>query len=76
MKIAVRTPLMADKVKTLLDGNTFSGVSYIFEDKNGMEMTFGVSGDGIETMDVIAITKSAIRSTDYGKGINFSVIQK
>lgn len=76
MNIIVRTPLMADKVKSLLDGNTFNGVTYEFKDKKGMEMTFGVSGDGIENIDVILVTKSAIRSTDYGKGINFSVIQK
>lgn len=75
MNIIVRTPLMADKIKNLLDGNTFHGMSFVFIDKKGMEMTFRVSGDSIEGLDVISIVKNAIKATDYGKGIYFSVIK-
>lgn len=30
MNIAVKTPLMADKIKELLDGNTFDRVDFTF----------------------------------------------
>ena len=76
MNIIVKAPLMADKIKNLLDGNTFDGVNFVFIDKKGMEMIFSVSGDSIEVLDVVTITKNAIKATDYGKGIYFSVIQK
>ena len=76
MEIIVRAPLMADKIKELLDGNTFGGVRFSFLGKTGMEMTFGVSGDGADNIDAAAAAKSAVRSTDYGKGIYFSVINK
>lgn len=76
MTIVVKTPLMADKIKELLDGNSFGGASFVFADKKGMEMEFSVSGDDIEKMDVAAIAKNAIKATDYGKGIFFSVVQK
>ena len=76
MDIVVKTPLMADKIKALLDGNTFGGASYAFVDKKGMEMTFRVLGEGVESLDVAAIAKNAIKDTEYGKGIYFSVVQK
>lgn len=76
MNIAVKTPLMADQIKDLLDGSTFGGVCFTFVDKKGMEMTFDVSGDNIEALDVVAIARNAIKSTDYGKGIFFSVALK
>lgn len=76
MTIIVKAPLMADKIKELLDGNAFGGVSFAFVEKKGMEMEFRVSGENVETLDVVAIAKNAIKATDYGKGIYFSVIQK
>lgn len=76
MNIIVKAPLMADKIKELLDGNTIDGVNFMFVEKKGMEMIFSVSGDHVEAMDVAGITKSAIKATDYGKGIYFSVVQR
>lgn len=76
MNIIVKAPLMAEKIKELLDGSTFDGASFAFVEKKGMEMEFCVSGENVETLDAVAIAKNAIRATDYGKGIYFSVIQK
>jgi len=76
MDIIVKAPLMADRIKDLLDNKAIEGANFTFVDKKGMEMSFKASGDNIETMDIAAIVKKAIRSTDYGKGIYFSVIQK
>lgn len=76
MNIAIRSPLMAAEIKELLDGNAFDGISFQFLEKKGIEIIFAVSGDGIETADVIAIAKNAIKATDFGKGIYFSVIEK
>jgi len=76
MRIVVKAPLMADKMKDLLDGNTFKGVQYAFVEKTGMEMTFEASGEGIESLDPAAIAKSAIKDTEFGKGIFFSVVEK
>lgn len=75
MEIIVKTPLMADKIKALLDGNSFDGVSFAFIEKKGMEMTFAVSSD-TENADAVTVAKSAIKATDFGKGIFFSVVQK
>ena len=76
MEILVRAPLMADKIKDLLDGGAFDGVSFSFVGKKGMDMTFNASGDNIDSIDVAAVAKKAVRATDYGKGIYFSVVYK
>lgn len=78
MDLIVRTPLMADKIKELLDGQTLENYSFSYVDKKGIDMTFHVTGDGAETAgdDIAAIVKGAIKSTDYGKGIYFSVLCK
>ena len=75
MVIIVRAPLMADRIKDSLDSNTFDGVVFSFVHKKGMEMLFTVSGDNLDELDVIAITKQAIKDTEYGKGLYFSVIK-
>ena len=76
MDIIVKSPLMADKIKELLDGKTIEGACFSFTDKKGMEMTFHVTGDNIEKTDAAGIAKNAIKATDYGKGIYFSVVKK
>ena len=76
MKISVRSALMADKIKELFNGKTIDGVSYEFSTKQGIELIFDVTGENIETLDVAAITKSAIKATEYGKGLYFSVTVK
>ena len=79
MRIIVKAPLMGDKIKELLDGTTIDGATFSFIDKKGREMTFGVeissAGAGNQDqIDAAMIAKSAIKSTDYGKGIYFSVV--
>jgi len=76
MNIVVRVTLMQDMIKDLLDGGVFDGIVFSFIEKKGIELTFSASGDNIETMDVVALVKKAIKSTEYGKGIYFSVTQK
>jgi len=75
MEIMVRSALMADKIKELLDGKTIGGVGFSFVEKKGMDMTFSAEGDTNEK-DAAAIAKNAIKSTDYGKGIYFTVVSK
>jgi hypothetical protein len=67
---------MQDKITELLDGGVFDGIVFSFIEKKGMALTFHASGDNVETADVEAIVKKAIKSTDYGKGIYFSVNQE
>ncbi|MCL2152294.1 MAG: hypothetical protein FWH57_04945 [Oscillospiraceae bacterium] len=76
MNIIVRTTLMQDKITELLDGGVFDGVVFSFIEKKGMALTFHASGDNLEMVDVEAIVKKAIKSTEYGKGIYFSVNQE
>lgn len=75
MNIIIKSALMQDKIKDLLDGGVFDGVIFSFIEKKGMELVFSASGDNLETMDVAAIAKKAIKATEYGKGIFFSVNQ-
>ena len=76
MEIIIKSPLMADKIKELLNNKTIDGAGFVFENKKGMEMTFSVSGDAIMAEDAVSIAKKAIKSTDFGKGIYFSVVSK
>lgn len=74
MNIIVKTPLVADKIKNLLDGGSFDGVSFSFLDKKGADMRFAVTGG--EGRDAVDIAKAAIKATSYGKGIYFSVVKE
>lgn len=75
MNIIVKSALMQDKIKDLLDGGVFDGVIFSFVEKKGMDMTFSASGENIDSIDVAAAAKKAIKATEYGKGIFFSVNQ-
>jgi len=75
MEIMVRSALMADKIKELLDGKAIDGVSFSFIEKKGMDMTFRAEGD-INGKDAASVAKNAVKSTDYGKGIYFTVVNK
>jgi len=76
MDVIVRAPLMQEKIKGLLDGGEFSGVSLSFTEKKGIELVFHASGENIASLDVASIIKSAVKATDFGKGIMLSVIIK
>lgn len=73
MNVIIKSPLMQDRIKALLDGGTFGGVSFSFAEKRGMEMVFRASGDNAGEADLVAVAKSAIKASDFGKGIMFSV---
>jgi len=75
MDVIVKSPLMQDKIIDTLSTGTFHGLSFSYAGKTGMEMTFNVTGEGAETEDVVAVAKSAIKATAYGKGLFFSVVQ-
>jgi len=64
---------MQDKIIETLCTGDFKGVSFTFTEKKGMELTFSVSGVNAENADAAAIAKSAIKATDYGKGLFVSV---
>jgi len=76
MNILVKSPLMHDKIIDTLSSGAFDGVSFSFIGKKGAELTFSVSGDNAETVDAAAIAKNAIKSSSFGKGIYFSVVQE
>jgi len=74
VNVVVKSALMQDKIKDFLDGGTFSGVSFSFVEKKGIELSFSASGDDLGSLDVASIVKSAIKASDFGKGIMFSVV--
>ena len=75
MVVILKSPLMQDKIKDLLDGRTFDGVRFSFVEKKGIELIFSISGDNIETADAAAIAKNAVKATEFGKGIMLSVVK-
>ena len=74
MDIVVKSPLMADKIKDLLDNKAIDGLSFSFVEKNGINQTFHAVGENIA--DAAAIAKKVIKSSDFGKGIYFTVENK
>ena len=74
MNVIIRSALMQDNIRDLLDGGTFNGVGLSFVGKKGIELSFSASGDDIGSLDVAAIVKSAVKASEFGKGIMFSVV--
>ena len=74
MDIIVKSPLMQDKIIDTLSSGTFHGLNFSYAGKTGMELTFHVTGEGVETEDAVAVAKSAIKATAFGKGLFFSVV--
>ena len=74
MNVVVRSALMQDDIRDLLDGGTFGGVGFSFVGKKGIELSFNASGDDLGSLDVASIVKSAVKASDFGKGIVFSVV--
>jgi len=64
---------MQDRIVETLCAGDFDGVSFTFTEKKGMELTFSVAGVSAENADAAAIAKTAIKATNYGKGLFFSV---
>jgi len=64
---------MQDRIVETLCTGDFDGVSFTFAEKKGMELAFSVTGVCAENADAAAIAKNAIKATNYGKGLFFSV---
>jgi len=64
---------MQDKIIDTLSTGDFDGISFTFLEKKGIDLAFSVAGSDAENTDAAAIAKKAIKSTDFGKGLFFSV---
>ena len=64
---------MNDKIIALLDNKTIADVTFKYLNKQGIELFFEAGGNGMSVDEVVAIVKKAIKDTDFGKGIYFSV---
>lgn len=73
MKVVIKAPLMADKIKELFDNKVIDDLSFTFLEKQAMEMSFLVEGDNLENVDVVTLVKNTIKNTEFGRGIYFSV---
>ena len=74
MDIIVKAPLKAEDIRQLLNGSTREGYTFSFVEKSGFEMTFSVAGEG--TADPVDVVKAAIKATEYGRALYFSVVKK
>lgn len=64
---------MNDKIIALLDKKTISEITFNFLNKQGIELFFEVDDQAKSSDEVVTIVKKAIKDTDFGKGIYFSV---
>lgn len=71
MDFMVQTPLKGDEIRTLLDGMEKDGVRLSFVEKRGISLKFHAEGDA--AANACAIAKQAIKATDWGKVLYFSV---
>lgn len=70
MKITVQAPMKGDEIRTLLDGYTQGG-TFSFVEKRGLSLVFEV--EGMDAASACAAAKQAIKATDWGKVLYFSV---
>lgn len=69
--LVVKSPMLTEKVKEVLDGYEDQGVKISFLKQDGMSLYFSI--EGIDGYDAISLTKKIIRSNDWGNSIYFSV---
>lgn len=74
MKVIIRAPMKADELVALLDGYSEGGATLTFEKRDGIALTFDVTGDC--TSDVCAMAKDAIKATPWGKILYYSIEAK
>jgi len=74
VNIVVKAPLKTDDIQKLVDGYSEKGLTFTFLNRRGFEMEYEVSGESLS--DPIDMVKSLIKSTDYGRGLYFSVVKK
>jgi hypothetical protein len=71
MKIFVNTPMMSDKIISLLSEYKENDVEFKFIKKTGMKLEFEVSN--IDGPSASNLAKTLIRNTEFGKVLYFSV---
>lgn len=71
MKIMIQTPLKNREIQEFLDGKELGGSAFSFVEKKGIGLVFEISG--IDADAACAAAKRAIKDTDWGKILYFSV---
>lgn len=71
MKLIVNSPMMGEKISSLLCDYHENGVKFEFIKKTGMKLEFGVTGTDAQSAADLA--KALIRGTEFGKVLYFSV---
>ncbi len=71
MKIVIQAPMKGDEMRALLDGYTQDGGTFSFVEKSGLRLVFEV--EGMDAAQACSAAKQAIKATDWGKVLYFSV---
>lgn len=71
MKIMIQTPLKNKEIQELLNGKEFGGTTFTFLEKKGIGLVFEISGTDPDA--ACSAVKQAIKDTDWGKILYFSV---
>ena len=69
--ITVSSAIKQDFIIELLDGKTYNEITFKYEGKTGINLKFAV--DTEDTEAAIAAAKKAIKSTEVGSVLYFSV---
>ncbi|MBR0417692.1 MAG: hypothetical protein IJI66_00825 [Erysipelotrichaceae bacterium] len=69
--LVVKSPMLTEKVKQVLDGYQDNDIKICFVKQEGMSLYFEI--EGIRGYEAIALTKKIIRSHDWGNSIYFGV---
>jgi hypothetical protein len=73
VKIAINSPIMGDKIISLLSEYRENGIALTFIKKTGIRIEFEVSG--IDGQSAIDLVKTLIKNTEFGKVLYFNVIE-
>lgn len=71
MKLTVNTAMKGVEIREILENYNQDGISFKFVQKIGLKHEF--EAEGVEGEDAVALVKSLVRATDFGKGLYFSV---
>jgi len=63
--------MKGDEIRTLLDGYAQDGGKFSFAEKRGINLVFEVEGMDAET--ACSAAKQAVKATDWGKVLYFTV---
>ncbi len=71
MKIVIQAPMKGDEMRALLDGYTQDGGKFSFVEKRGLSLVF--EAEGMDADQACSVAKQAIKATNWGKVLYFSV---